>query len=239
MKAILSLLFLIIMVTAVWSGYKKGLIMGVGSILVIIVAVYGADLLADTFSQDVIPVIKPFASGFVETTVSENSAEILGLSAKSAASRSLEDILGGDAEKKAYFAASIYEKMGIWPKTAAVMGQKAALSAGTVTTVAAIGSVLCETFSYVLCFTLAFLLIAIILTVLGNLPNLSYKIPHLDMVNSISGAILGLLTGLAYATLLCWLLKFAGIIIGKDTLSGTFLGGFLLRKDYLLRYLGI
>ena len=42
MKAVLSLLFLSILIFCVWSGYKKGLVMGIFSLIAFVVSVYGA-----------------------------------------------------------------------------------------------------------------------------------------------------------------------------------------------------
>ena len=92
--------------------------------------------------------------------------------------------------------------------------------------------------SYVAIFIVAFLLIIIILTVIGNLPNLSYKIPGLDLVNDIAGAVLGLATGFLFCVLLVWALKFMGLLLG-DALSESGIGGWLLEKNHLLPYLGI
>ena len=50
MRTILSLAFLIILIFCGWSGYKKGLIMGVFSLLAFAVSVYGANLLSTTYS---------------------------------------------------------------------------------------------------------------------------------------------------------------------------------------------
>ena len=46
MKAVLSLLFLSILIFCVWSGYKKGLVMGIFSLIAFVVSVYGANLLS-------------------------------------------------------------------------------------------------------------------------------------------------------------------------------------------------
>ena len=50
MKAVLSLLFLSILIFCVWSGYKKGLVMGIFSLIAFVVSVYGANLLSQTYS---------------------------------------------------------------------------------------------------------------------------------------------------------------------------------------------
>lgn len=69
MKAVLSLLFLSILIFCVWSGYKKGLVMGIFSLIAFVVSVYGANLLSQTYSGEVIDALRPFASGFVEVNV--------------------------------------------------------------------------------------------------------------------------------------------------------------------------
>ena len=63
MKTVLSLIFLIILIACTWSGYKKGLIMGIFSLLAFVVSVYGANLLAGTYSGEVVDALRPFASG--------------------------------------------------------------------------------------------------------------------------------------------------------------------------------
>ena len=69
MKAVLSLLFLSRLIFWVWSGYKKGLVMGIFSLIAFVVSVYGANLLSQTYSGEVIDALRPFASGFVEVNV--------------------------------------------------------------------------------------------------------------------------------------------------------------------------
>ena len=69
MRTVLSMIFLIILVFCSWSGYKKGLIMGIFSILAFVVSVYGANLLAVTYSGEVVDALRPFASGFVEVNI--------------------------------------------------------------------------------------------------------------------------------------------------------------------------
>ena len=49
MKAILDIIFIAIILACAWTGYKKRLIMGIGGILAIIISIYGANLLSNTF----------------------------------------------------------------------------------------------------------------------------------------------------------------------------------------------
>jgi len=241
MKAIIDLVLLGILVICIWNGYKKGIIMGVGGIICIVVAIYGANLLSNTFSHDVVPALKPFAEGFTESIISGKDSTVMKNMGWEDEEYSVEDLLAAHPDRSVEFCAECYETLGIDPATAEILGQRAVTYAEETdeSIWASVGHILCETISYVACFILAFLLILIILTVIGNLPNLSYKLPRLDLVNDIVGALLGLVTGLMFCVILVWALKFMGMLLGSDTLAATRLGGFLLEKNYLLKYLGI
>lgn len=240
MKAIIDLVLLGIIIICIWAGYKKGLIMSVGGILCIIVSLYGANLLANTFCYEVIPVLKPFAAGYTEGLI-DGEDGVIGRMGWEDYDYSVEDLLAQYPEREEEFCTACYESLGIDSSAAQVMAREAVAYAdeNQESTVNAVIQVLCEKVSYVACFILAFLLIIIVLTVIGNLPNLSFRLPNLDLVNDIAGAVLGLVTGLMFCAILVWALKFMGMIIGSETLSDTVLGGWFLRRDFLFKYLGL
>ena len=240
-KAIIDLVLLGILIVCVWSGYKKGIIMGVGGILCIIVAIYGANLLANSFSFDGVPALKPFANGYTESMLTGSDSAVMKRMGWEGSSYSPEDLVEMYPDRKLEFCSTCYQVLGIDAKTADRMAAKAvtyARESGSPIR-AAVGQILCETVSYAGCFLIAFLLIIIILTVIGNLPNLSYKLPRLDLVNDILGALLGVVTGLMFCAVLVWALRFLGKLIGSGTLASTRIGSWLLRQAYLTKYLGI
>ena len=241
MKLAIDILILIILIHGAWSGYKKGLIMGVAGALVLMVAVYGANLLASTFAYDLVPALKPFAGGYVEGQIDAEGGVLETLEWENEENYSLEDLLAQHEDEKDQFAAVCYENLGIAPAAAAVMAESAVEMAEEedLPLVDAVTNELCRRVSYVGCFILAFLMIAIVLTVVINLPNLSYKIPHLDLVNDIAGTLIGIATAAAYAAVLVWALKFLGMIIGEGILAESTLGGWFLEKDFLAKFLGI
>ena len=241
MKAIIDLILVGILAICIWSGYKKGLIMGVGGVLCIIVAIYGANLLANTFSHDIVPALKPFASGYMEKLISGEDSPVLKEMGWAEEAHSVGDLLDTQPAQRTAFCAACYRTLGVSDATAEIMARRAVVYAEETgsSILTAVGQILCETVSYAACFVLAFLLLIIILTVIGNLPNLNYKLPRFDLVNDIGGAVLGLVTGLMFCVILVWALKFMGMILGGETLPSTRLGGWLLRRDYLVKYLGI
>ena len=87
--------------------------------------------------------------------------------------------------------------------------------------------------SYVGGLVVAFLLILIALVAIGNVGNLSFRLPNLELLDEIGGAVLGFIKGMFYCVLLCWLLSFFGILIGKDTLGSTTLARFFLAFRFI------
>ena len=240
MKAVIDIVLLAILLHGAWSGYKKGLIMGIGGILCIVVSIYGANLLANTFSYDVVPALKPFAGGFVESRI-DGEGGVLEAMGWDDNDYSAADLLEQYPERKAEFAQECFENLGIDSRSANVMAEEAIFHSAESDDdmVDSVIHILCQRVSYVGCFVLAFLMILIILTVIGNLPNLSYKIPHLDIVNDVMGVLLGIVNGAMLCAVLVWCLKFLGMIIGSGTLEDTILGGWFNKQDFLFKFLGL
>ena len=241
MRAVIDLVLLGILIICTWAGYKKGILMGIGGVLAIVASIYGANLLANVFSYDVVPVLKPFVSGYSDRLLTAGDSGVLRQLGWENYNYSVEDLLSRYPDRRGEFSQTCYETLGIDSATAAAMAEKSVTYAreSGVGMKDAMVQILCESISYVACFILAFLLIIIILTVIGNLPNLSYKIPGLDVLNDIGGAVIGLLTGLLFCVLLVWAMKFMGMLLRNDALAASRIGGWLLRKDFLFRYLNI
>ena len=257
MERIINLVLIGIILICTWSGYKKGIIMGIGGILAIIVALYGANLVATTFSYDIISAMRPFASGYMESQIrredssvaislgdeeeEEEEDSILEQMGWESSELSVEDLLAENPDRREEFCIACYQKLGLNEDTSRTMAAEAIAYAGENETdmLSSVVQVLCENVCFVGCFLLSFLLIIILLTVIGNLPNLSYKLPHLDILNDMGGTLLGVATGVMFCVVLVWALKFTGIVIGKDTLSSASVAKLFLEHNFLTTRLGL
>ena len=241
MDTILDLLLFGIIIVCGWTGYKKGIIMGIGGILVIIVAVYGANLLANTFSYEVLPVMRPFASGYIESRINEDDKGVLAELGYDDVDLSLRDLIVQHPDLKTDLCKLTFERFGLsGTVTDQLTDETLAYSKdGDTDLIHSIAEILCRRLSFVVCFLLAFILIAILLTVIGNLSNLSFKIPGIDLVNDIGGAVLGVITGVMFCFVAAWVLKYTGLVIKEHVLADTWLTSMFIEKDVLTQYIGV
>lgn len=241
MNAVLTLSLLLIVLLCVWSGYKRGLILSVFSILAIIISIYGANLLSTTYSYEVIDALRPFASGYVETTINDKVRAEYDIAGVETASISVDDYLAAHPEEVQPFCTRTFEHLGIHKKTAErLAAETEAYAAKQEMDIRdALVEVLCLRITYVVGFILFFILILIILTVIGNLPNLTFKIPDMDVLNDVGGLVLGIVQGILFCFLITWSLKFTGILLPQETLAESGILSWFMRLDLLYTFLGI
>lgn len=238
MRAVIDLVLLAIIIISIWSGYKKGLIMGIAALLAAIISLYGASLVSQAYSYEVVPVLRPFVSGYIQNRMENEVLEDLGIDDTSL---SVEDVLSGDPSLRHDFCAACYASTGIYADAADQMATEAEeyAAANGATIQESVVEVFCIRAAYVAGVALVFIVFLIALTALGNIPNLSFNIPNMDTLNDAGGAVMGLVNGMVYCILLCWALRFLGLVIGRDTLENTILAKFFISIDFITSGVGI
>ncbi|MBR1456943.1 MAG: CvpA family protein [Oscillospiraceae bacterium] len=233
MRLFLDIVLLVIVALCTWSGYKKGLIGGIAGILAIIVAIFGGSLLSSASAHEVIPALEPFVDGYVDSQ--KNRDAILEKLGYAHSDLSLEDILEEDSSMRYDYAYEMLKDVGFYDKRAEDLAARSVEYANDngVNMTEAMVAVLCDTISYVGGLVLSFLLILILIVAIGNVGNLSFRLPNMELLDEIGGAVLGFVKGFLYCVLLCWLLSFFGILIGKETLAHTTLARFFLAFNFI------
>ena len=231
MKAVIDIVLIIIIALCTWNGYKRGLVGGVAGILAIIISLLGANILAAAYAHEVVPALEPFVDGYVDS--SKNRGAILERMGYGSSDLSLDDILQQDSSLRYDYAYECLSDLGLYEKRAEELAADAVAYAqeSGVSMTDAVVAVVCDTVTRVMTTVIAFLLILILLVALASIGNLSFRLPNMENLDEIGGAVLGFGKGFLYCVLLCWLLSFLGLIIGKETMAHTTLGRFFLLFD--------
>ena len=231
MKAVIDIVLIIIIALCTWNGYKRGLVGGVAGILAIIISLLGANILSAAYAHEVVPALEPFVDGYVDS--SKHRGAILERMGYGSSDLSLDDILQQDSSLRYDYAYECLSDLGLYEKRAEELAADAVAYAqeSGVSMTDAVVAVVCDTVTKVMTTVIAFLLILILLVALASIGNLSFRLPNMENLDEIGGAVLGFGKGFLYCVLLCWLLSFLGLIIGKETMAHTTLGRFFLIFD--------
>ena len=236
MTLVIDIVLLIIIALCTWGGYKRGLVGGIAGLLAIVIALFGGSLLSATYSGEVIPALRPFIGGVIDTPATEG--QILERLGYGSSDKSLNDILAEDPSLCYDYAYGCMDFVGFSADRSTELANRAikVYESGEAQDLTdAVVATLCETIPYVLGLLLAFLMILIILVAIANVGNLSFRLPNMENLDEIGGAVLGFTRGFLYCVLLVWILSFFGLLIGRETLENTTLARFFLSFDFVTR----
>lgn len=225
MSIIIDLVLIAIVAYCAWNGYRKGFIMGISGILALVIAFYGAQIVADTYSQEFTSMLKPFVSGIVDGAVADvqeensqqyNDNDVYGVT---------YDALGNIGVLKTAaedIAQEISERV---ERTGQTMREE-------------IVNVLCSKIAYVLTAVVVFLLILIVFTVLANILNLAFKMPGLEAINEIAGGAFGFVKGAVIIVTIAWVMRYLGVLIDEDIVNKTILLEWLMEHNLVAKFFG-
>ena len=233
MKLIIDVVILAIIALCTWNGYKRGLVGGVAGVLAIIISVFGGTILSSAYAGEVVPALEPFVDGYVDSNKMRTA--VLEKMGYGESDLSLEDILASDTSLRHDYAYETLREVGMYSQRAEEMASEAVALADEsgMSMTDCVVSVLCDTGTYLIAVAVGFLLLLILMVAVANMFNLSFRLPNMENVDEIGGAVLGFVEGFVYCVLICWVLSYMGLIIGKDTMNGTTLGRFFLLFDFI------
>ncbi len=223
---VIDLVLLLIIVLCAWRGFRNGLIAGILALCAVLFSVYAADILADTYSGEFTKMLEPFVTGVVDT-----------------ASSSAEDYFEKNGKEPGVYDMTlrIVEGVGFMKSAAKNVTEEISveqLDTGPVLRKAIVEK-LCSVAAYVLTFAVMFILLIIIFAVIGNLFNLAFKLPGLELINGVLGTLLGLAKGLLYAFAIAWVLRFVGMLLPEEKVNSTILLKWLMDACPLVSFLGL
>ena len=219
MHILLDLFVIAILGFCAWQGYRRGIISGILAILFIIVAIYGANLVASTYSSEFTSMFRPFVSGYLDGMEAEAIEE---LAPPELQTLSTEDLFRLEPGLEPTMAREVFSELGIHHSRVEELTQRyLAYRDDGLGVNRAMTDVLVYAFCFYLVYIIAFLLILIGLTVIYNIIHLSFRLPGLKLVDDIGGGVLGFAQGLLLVFMLTWVLGYAGIIFPEGLLEST------------------
>jgi len=217
-----------------WRGYKSGLIRGVFGVVSLIVSLLVANIAAQAYSEEAKGMLMPFASGMIDSTLTEMNEYDIEYQAL-AHDHELDDPDFGTA----YTALRL---IGL-PEAAAVHVAEQTLEISEndsegMTFPDLIADRLTSAMSFVAVFGIAFLLLAIVFAVIGNLVGVVFSLPGLRFVDIIAGCVFGFFKGVIIVYAIAVIVRYFGLLM-LETLEKTTLLNYLVNNNPIANLLGI
>jgi len=191
-----------------WRGFKNGLIRGVFGVVSLIVALLVANIAAQAYYGETKEMLMPFVSGVLDSTMSDVAEQGLEYQAL-AHDHEIDDVDFGVAY-------TALRELGL-PEAASVRIAEQALEIDDIEEGRYFSDIIADrlssAFSFVAVFGIAFLLIAIVFAVIGNLVGFVFALPGLKLVDMIAGSALGLLKGLIIVYTVAVIARYYGLLI--------------------------
>ena len=191
-----------------WRGFKNGLIRGVFGVVSLIAALLVANIAAQAYASETKTMLLPFASGIIESTMTDLSEQGIEYQAI-AHDHDIDDADFGTAYM-------VLRELGL-PEAAAVRIAEQSIDREEEEQGSFFPDIIADrlssAFSFVAVFGIAFLLIAIVFAVVGNLVGLIFALPGLKYVDMIAGSALGLFKGIILIYTVAVIARYFGLLV--------------------------
>jgi len=216
-----------------WRGFKGGLIRGAFGVVSIIVALLVANIAAQAYYGETKGMLMPFVGGIIDSTMTEVAEDGVEYQAL-AHDHEVEDADFGVAYMT-------LRQLGL-PEAAAVSIAEKSIEIeederdGYFSDV--IADRLSTAFSYVAVFGIAFLLLAIVFAVIGNLVGVVFALPGFKYIDMISGSVLGLFKGVMIVYTAAVIVRYFGLLF-LPILERTTLLRYIVNNNPIANILGV
>ena len=211
-----------------WRGYRNGLIRGVFAVVTLIVALIIANIVAAAYSEEVTGILGPFVGGVVDSTITEIMEGKIEYEPVDHDNKS-------DEFKTAFTA---LRNIGLPISSAISVAERVADEDSEAFLADLVSHKLSSVLAFVAVFGIAFLLLAIIFTVTGNLINFVFSLPGLKYVDIIAGVVFGLVKGFLIVLTLTSVIRYFGLL-ALSTLEETTVLNYFVNHNLIANMLGI
>jgi uncharacterized membrane protein required for colicin V production len=239
MGIILDVLLIAIILLCTWRGFRAGIINSICGILAVIIAIYGGNLISQTYSGEFTGMLEPFVSGYVESIEGKIMDHITGNDEEDFTP--VADIDDLETDDVSGVCTAVMRQLGISEKSSRKLADEIATKVDKTNSkmVDALTDVICTRVAYIVLFAIGFLLIVIIFSAIGNVLDLAFGLPGLENVNHILGAIFGAAKGFLIIVVITCFCRYLGLILKTDLLNSTIIMKKLVESNFLANLLEI
>lgn len=226
-----DLAILAILALFLWRGWRKGLILSLCGLVVVILSLIGANFIADTAAPPVAKALQPKLAAAIEENVTDYmathyddivpGANIPAISSLSDALREMGGIYAWCADSVEDAAGKLTHSMDSLPD----LSELCSIAANRVA----------EQLAHHILFVVAFVVLFVLLTLLLHALDLVAKLPGLKFCNGLGGGLIGLVKGvLVLFVVLCVLRLTSGHLFSPETVEKTYLFKFFVKINPVL-----
>ena len=217
MRLAINLVLLFVMALCIWEGHKRGVIRSLLGLTAIILALIFSNMAASALSEELVPAVNPFVSGYVDSE--STIAEVLEALGYGQSDRSLEDILAEDSSLRYDYAYECMRQTGFFSEVSEDLAADAVNYANKndLSMTDAVITVVSNALAYVICITVLFVMIIVLMSALLDLLNLNIRLPNAEILDEVAGSAIGFVKGFLICILLSWLIGFLGLLTGRTT----------------------
>lgn len=206
-----------VLILFIWLGAHKGFILTLCSLVAVIVALVGANLIADALAPKTAEFLQPRLEQSIQKALEEKALEV-----------SAQDSLG-----VADVLAALREKGGLYQWAADGLEGALKSTPGVSESIAHQASIaasaLAEQVARGILFSVSFLLVLILWFFVSHTLDLVSKLPVIDSLNHTLGGVLGCVKGLIILYIAAWILCSLTGAISPETAEETYVLSFLLK----------
>jgi uncharacterized membrane protein required for colicin V production len=229
----IDLAIVAIVVFCGWRGFRNGLIRGVFGVVTLILSLFFASVAASSYSDEFTDIINPFVSGIVDTAIVEAMEDDTEY-----------DLSKFENESENFFIAyKALRRIGLPESPAARIADLTTSGRGgmgipNIMLSDYLAYRLSSVLAFVAVFGIAFILLAIVFTVIGNLIGFVFSLPGLALVDSVAGATFGLAKGLLMVLILATVVRYVGLL-APDMLDNTRVLKYIVNNNPIANVIGI
>lgn len=215
---VIDLILAAVLVLFIWLGSRKGFILTLCSLVAVIVALVGANLIADALAPKVAQAIQPRLEQSIRESLEEKALEV-GMDTDDIDVLAILKDKGGLYEWAADSVRDVLDSSNFIPSAASIAANAA--------------SALAEQLARGVIFFAAFLLVLVVWFFVSHALDLVSKLPVINSLNHTLGGVIGAVKGLIVLYIAAWILCSVTGTISTETAEQTYLLSFLLSHSPL------